>query len=245
MGGQAGPASPALLTWLSGQMTEEDLTEIAALDYMTDVPQHLAALRRVVAGDLSVLSPLDWHPQEVLQLARWEEVEDGSAVRHRRRLFATTALLVAAGERVNWDRTLSINESAITAVDSALTAFPERAGELAEVIFALAERWERTDELPHLKLATLLLRESTGAPPEELAALVEDADRLATSARDELYSLAKAPKGRYGWVLDLTGFDQRARLWRKLLDAALERMMERQETATAAEKLCALRERRQ
>lgn len=239
-----GPPCPALLTWLSSRITREELEQIAALDYMTDVPQHLSALRRIAAGDLSVLSPLAWHPQEVLNLARWDEGGEWDESRHRKRLFATTSLLVAAAESVNADRTLSINESAITAVESVIRVYPDRADDLVEVIDTLAERWERSDELPHLKLAKLLLREARGAPPDELSALVEDADRMATSAREDPYCLWKRPKGAYGWVLDLTAFDQRARLWRRLLDEALERLMAKVETEGVAEKLATLRERK-
>lgn len=241
----AGPACPALLGRLASALTEAELRALASLDYMTDVEPHLAALRRIVRGDLSVLSPLRWHPREVLELARWDDGGPWDDSRHRKRLFATTALLVAAAEPSNRGRTISINESAVVAVESVLEAFPDLSDPLVEVLDALAERWRGREEQPHLRLAKLLLREAAGAPPEELSALVAAADQLATSAREDPDPPWRPVKHAYGWVFDLTVFHQRARVWRRLLDAALARLRASPETAGVAAALEALRGRKE
>ena len=241
---QPGPPSPPLFGWLCSQMKADDLSQIASLDYMHDVSQHHAALRRIVAGDVRDLAPLEWHPREVLELARWDEGGVWDEARHRRRLFATTVLLLAAARPENAERTLSINETTIAAAESVLEAFPERADELVQVLDDLMERWRGEDEKPHLMLAKLLLRHKAGASPDELAALIERADKMAGAVREDPCYLWGPVQRAYGWVLDLTNFNQRGRLWKQHLDAVLMDLCAHPETAVAAERLMALRERK-
>ena len=173
-----GPPSLPLFAWLCSQMKADDLSQIASLDYMHDVSQHHAALRRLAAGDIRDLAPLEWHPREVLELDH------------------------------------------------------------------LMERWRGEDEKPHLMLAKLLLRHRAGASPDELAGLIERADKLAGAVREDPCYLWGPVQRAYGWVLDLTNFNQRGRLWKQHLDAMLMDLCAHPEMAIAAERLMALRERK-
>ena len=106
----------ALFSWIRATVPDESLQANAQADYRVDEEQHLAALRRIAAGDLQVLSPLKWHPREVLELTRNGTIAstDASArQRHQRRLFACLALLYAATELANDGHTIRDRKSVV------------------------------------------------------------------------------------------------------------------------------------
>jgi len=80
----------ALLNWLRPQITPEILESIAQADYSTGAGKHRAVLTEIIDSGL-VPHPLEWHPQEVLQLTRWQS---GAHVDHLERAFACTLLCI-------------------------------------------------------------------------------------------------------------------------------------------------------
>ncbi|MBC8719936.1 hypothetical protein [Ochrobactrum sp. Marseille-Q0166] len=94
-----------LLKLLSAELNEDDLHNIARLDYGRDAGKHLTGLRQIV--DQSVVpSPLPWHPMEVLRLGRWHRPKpeaSGETIIQVcwQQAFCCTVLLVVAGDSEN------------------------------------------------------------------------------------------------------------------------------------------------
>jgi hypothetical protein len=240
-----GGAAFDLLKWLCDRLDPADLEAIARADYETDRPRHLAALQRIVAGDRRPLRPLRWHPREVLELVRWSEPGAAATGEHLRRLFACTVLLSAALEPADRGRTHSFNASLAAATESVVVAFPERRESFLALLDALEARGEALGaERAFLPLARLVASSPSGAPPEALCAEVERADRLASISRAQSAGLAKAPEGPWGWVLGVTAYNQRAKLWRSLLKGALASTQGDPSYAHVVARLIALRDRR-
>ncbi|MCU0687813.1 MAG: hypothetical protein MUF34_37155 [Polyangiaceae bacterium] len=241
----AGAAAFDLLTWLCDRLGPADLEAIARADYDTDQPLHLAALRRIVAGDRRPLRPLRWHPREVLELVRWSEPGPHATGEHLRRLFCCTVLLLAALEPADQGRTHSFNASLAAATESIVVAFPEWRESFLALLDALEARGEAFGaERAFLPLARLVVRSPTGAPPEALCAEVERADQLASTYRARSAGLAKAPEGPWGWVLGVTASDQRAKLWRTLLKGVVASTQGDPSYGHVVARLIALRDRR-
>jgi hypothetical protein len=241
----AGGAAFELLTWVSGRLDAADLEAIARADYETDWPRHLAALRRIVGGSLRPLRPLRWHPREVLELVRWSEPGAGATGGHLRRLFACTVLLLAAIEPAGRGCTHSINASLAAATESIVGAFPERRGSFLALLDALEARGEAFGpERAFLPLARLVALSPGDAPPEALVAEVERADRLASACRAQAVGPARAPAAPWGWVIEVTTYDQRAKLWRSLLKGVLASKQDDPAYAHFVARLIALRDRK-
>ena len=86
-------------------MEASDLCWIAEADHGRGASENERQLRRI-AGSGEVPSPLEWHPREVLELTRWDELppSDGDDVfrrRHLLRAFACAALLRSYGDTRN------------------------------------------------------------------------------------------------------------------------------------------------
>jgi hypothetical protein len=98
------PADAAgLLRLLSSRIDDAMLQEIAEADYSNDRDKHFAKLKLI--RDKGIIpSPLQWHPQEVLELVRWSEPDNQDwkpgrigVAGHLMRAFCCMALLCAVG----------------------------------------------------------------------------------------------------------------------------------------------------
>jgi hypothetical protein len=124
------PSADALLDLARAGMDDGMLLEMAQADYGVQADEHLAALR-VIRDTGAVPAPIEWVPQEVLELIRWSEPDDpswkpGSTGErgHRMRAFACAALLRAAGEPANALHLYGSAETLAQMVGSALVLGP-------------------------------------------------------------------------------------------------------------------------
>ncbi len=172
----------SLFQLLAPLITEPMLATIAAADYHMDFEAHLAALRRIHAGEIPV--PLQWEPREVLELVRYSEPEPRGTgpAGHLRRTFACTALLLAASEPENRAYLLGPEHETIGQLIASLLTLDiafQRAGLrlLSERVLALDLE---DDGMPFFALGILLLAVTVGdtdpAHIDELAIWVLQAE---------------------------------------------------------------------
>jgi hypothetical protein len=115
------PDASGLLRLLSALVDDAMLQDIAEADYGNDRDRHLARL--MIIRDKGVIpSPLQWHPQEVLELIRWSEPDNPDwkpgqmgVAGHIMRAFCCATLLVAAG---NGEEMLGISDTLIQLIGS-------------------------------------------------------------------------------------------------------------------------------
>jgi len=212
-----------LLGLLAPLINEEMLRTIADADYGMDVDAHLAALRRIHAGEM--WTPLAWEPREVLELVRWSEPDDPTGhwnpkmmgqTGHLQRAFACTALLLAAALPEN--RTLLLggeNATIIQLIASLLTLAEtmQRAGArlLSERLLALDLE---DDDRPFFALGILLL--AAALPDTEPAHLADLATWvLDEEARSRDYLTRFAPWQHLSdrWLLGLTNYNSCHDAW--------------------------------
>jgi hypothetical protein len=100
------PSDLPLLALIFEYVDDSMLAKIAIGDYGDDVEIHLAALHQIRANNIPM--PMQWHPREVLELARWTEWDSLNAQdesismrNHWMRLFACTVLIWASLEPEN------------------------------------------------------------------------------------------------------------------------------------------------
>lgn len=203
------PHDPAsLFDLLRARVGPGTIAAIASCDYGMDVPEHTAALERIVAGRIP--HPLAWFPLEVLQLTRWNE---GPGTDHLARAFCACVLCLDEAGPVSWH---DGNESTIPVllhsclvlgtdtVDAAIGLYAAMAsacegdvvGALAELALVLAAVWRDADD-PRIHPAVLRL--------------FHDEPRVREHA------LITTPS----WLLGCTNFDQRHALFRALARAVL------------------------
>ena len=236
-------SAPALFIWASREISLVSLRIIAGADYERDLDAHFAALKRLVQGDLSLIRPLRWEPREVLELTRYDQIpsDSGDSERHLRRLFASVVLLMAAVEPTNAGFTNSDTLALFDAIESVLGRFPSQQHDLLALLATVAsgEVWDR-DELGYLHLGRFLVLEVGNASSEALVAALDLADEAAVASRATWNEYALPPAGRYGWITDITTYDQRRSCWSELLDAAQRRLRQDPHRLAAAERLEAL-----
>lgn len=236
-------SAPALFIWVSREISSLSLRIIAGADYERDLEAHLAALKRLVQGDLSVIRPLRWEPREVLELTRYDQIpsDSGDSERHLRRLFASVVLLMAAVEPTNAGFTNSDTLALFNAIESVLRRFSSQQHDLLALLTSAAsgEAWDR-DELGYLHLGRFLVLEFGNASCEALVAALDQADKAAAASRATWNEYALPPAGRYGWITDITSYDERRSRWSELLDAAQRRLRQDPRRLAVAERLEAL-----
>jgi hypothetical protein len=87
------PNLHGLFDHLRSRVTEDSLKKIAECDYEMNVPENLEALRKIRDG-IGLDDPLEWIPNEVLELYRWTRFDGGSEEEHVARAFSCCALLL-------------------------------------------------------------------------------------------------------------------------------------------------------
>lgn len=223
-----------LLGLLAPFIDDAMLRTIADADYGMDADAHLAALRRIHAGE--ILIPLAWEPREVLELVRWSEPEqphsrwdhagEGRAG-HLQRAFACTALLLAAAVPENRERLLGGENATIIQLIASLLMLEEampRAG-LRLLSERLLDLDLEDDERPFFALGILLLAAALPEPdPTHLAEL--GAWVLTEEARihDKLTYFAPWQLISDQWLLGLTNFNSRHEVWQALTVQLLEKV---------------------
>lgn len=112
------PSSAALLDLLLPQVDDRMLQIIAASDYGQDSEKHLPPL--IAFRNLQTPTPLNWYPEEVLELTRWSQPEhsdqkqaENRRVDHLIRAFACSALFHSYWASANFSRNETINDTAI------------------------------------------------------------------------------------------------------------------------------------
>jgi hypothetical protein len=120
------PSPDALLGVLRQRVDDAMLREIAAADYGRDIDRHLRELR-AIRDRGAVPAPMDWWPQEVLELTRWSEpgkptgAVDPALREHLKRAFSCGVLLRAGAEPANADSNLfSESDTLAQLLDSVL-----------------------------------------------------------------------------------------------------------------------------
>lgn len=225
----------SLLGLLAPLIDDAMLRAIADADYGMDADAHLAALRRIHAGE--ILIPLEWEPREVLELVRWSEPDqphrrwdrkgEGRAG-HLQRAFACTALLLAAAVPENRKRLLGGENATIIQLIASLVTLEKallRAGLrlLSERLLALDLEDE---DRPFFALGILLLAAALPAPdPTHLADLGAWVLAEEARSRDKLTYFAPWQQLSDQWLLGLTNFNTCHPVWQavtaRLLGAAV------------------------
>ncbi len=184
------PTDEPLLHLVFGNVDDSMLREIAKADYGMEADAHLKALVAIKDGDIP--APMEWEPQEVLELIRWSEPEDrtwkpGSfGVRgHWLRLFSCAVLIRAAAEPQNDGRFTGEDSTIIQLVDSAMKLGQETSLAALKFLcwrmhYQTPDDWDR----PYLAVAILLLSVSLSLCDQEMAQFLitaADSDEMAVS----------------------------------------------------------------
>jgi len=215
-----------LLTLLAPLITDEMLRTIADADYGMNIDAHLAALRRIHAGE--IWAPLAWEPREVLELVRWSEPNDPNShwnpkmmghTGHLQRAFACTALLLTAALPENRTLLLGGENATIIQLIASLLILDEsmqRAG--ARLLSTrMIELDLEDEERPFFALGILLL--AAALPDREATHLADLAAWvLAEEARicDKLTCFAPWQQLSDQWLLGLTNFNTCHDRWQTL-----------------------------
>lgn len=213
-----------LMTLLSRQVDDSMLREIAEADYGLDCDEHLEALKRL-RDRLEVQVPLNGIPREVLELIRWSEPDDPKwrPGRHGKRghimrAFACAALLRAAAEAGNSGYFEGENQTLAQLMASVLVL--DRDVQVAAVRF-LAWRVSSVDgeDRPFFAFAILVLAAVLNGelfPQESLTLLADWVVAEEKRERETLQARYRSPSPQ--WLLGLTSYDMRHRVWRSLAD---------------------------
>lgn len=215
-----------LLTLLAPLITDEMLRTIADADYGMNIDAHLAALRRIHAGE--IWAPLAWEPREVLELVRWSEPDDPNShwnpkmmgqTGHRQRSFACTALLLAAALPENRPLLLGGENATIIQLIASLLTLDEtmqRAG--ARLLSArMIDLDLEADDRPFFALGILLLAATLpDREPAHLADLAAWVLAEETRSRDKLTCFAPWQQLSDQWLLGLTNFNTCHDRWQTL-----------------------------
>lgn len=215
-----------LLSLLTPLITDEMLRTIAQADYGMNFDAHLAALRRIHAGE--IWAPLAWEPREVLELVRWSEPDDPNShwnpkmmgqTGHLQRAFACTALLLAAALPENRPLLLGGENATIIQLIASLLTLGEamqRAGArlLSERMMAFDLE---ADDRPFFALGILLLAATLpDREPAHLADLAAWVLAEEARSRDKLTCFALWQQLSDQWLLGLTNFNTCHDRWQTL-----------------------------
>lgn len=219
---------PAYWLFVVGQMTEDDVLQIADGDVGHDFHGHLSGIRTLMESTDTAEFCLEWCPQEALGLYRWHDVEHEPlakrAVERRRVIFCVTALLIAATVPENSGRIFSINENLATLISCHL-ALGLRYDDSLDEFLAWLERAllpEFSDELAFLYLARGIVAIGKSQPcPDDAACFFHRSFAAAWQQRRNSLEMCGGNARPWFWFLKITVFDQRDFIWRSMLDQAL------------------------
>lgn len=133
------------------------LERIARTDHGRDADVHMNELRTIRSGVIP--DELDWHPREVLQLARWSLPSDSRLgerqEEHLGRLFACSVLLMADSGSGQTDFECSTLAAFVDSLFALKREPLTRAG-ASLVLFRIRELNVRSQDLPFFALSVLL-----------------------------------------------------------------------------------------
>ena len=206
------PSADVLFDWLRGQVTEDELREIANADYGMDADKHLVALREICESGL-IPRRLEWEPHEVLALTRWSS---GERVNHVERALCSLLLCLSPSTMDDFET------NGVILAESCLALGPA-ARPLGERFFAwfagTAELFDDDDDdddddehdgaRPLALLLLFVLKVSADPDDPKLEPLAEQI--VDESPGRELATISRS-------LAD----SMRAKLWSDLLDGALD-----------------------
>jgi hypothetical protein len=214
------PSRDELLDRVSELVDDSILREISEADYGQDADAHLPYLRRL--RDQGELPPAQWHPREVLELIRWSEPEDpdwkpGSTGRrgHIMRAFASTALLRMGSEPSNRNYFEGENQTlAQLLVSVDVLGAPLPLSTRRFLAWRLPLFTEHDEERPFFILALLLL--ALDVHPRAPESYLQDLLDWLKEDERRVREWAVLPKDSGSWLLGLTHFDLRHRVWKSM-----------------------------
>jgi len=217
------PNADKLLRLISENIDDSMLLEIAEADYGYDYEKHLVALKEI--RDIAKIPmPIEWHPQEVLELIRWSMPDDpewkpgSTGMRgYFMRAFCCAALLRAQGEPVNYELMPSMNDSLVILLDSIEKLGNEYEEATLEFLVWFLGRFNQDDEeYPFILLALLYLalKVRKELAPSVYQEFIDDLLELEELARKKVGSIDTEWSNQ--WLLGLTFFDLRHTLWIEL-----------------------------
>jgi hypothetical protein len=220
------PSSTALLDWLHSHIDDTMLHEIAAADYGHREQENFQALRNIYES-LEIPAPLPWNPREVLELTRWSEPDDSQQTwsstgtrGHLIRAFCCAILLKAADAPETLVFIHAENDTLAQLLASVLQLGREASESALHFLSWRIQRLPGYDaEYPFFALGLLLLRAALFEPGQEGADLKLLADwvmREEARAR-RMCAIVESE----AWLLGLTNFDQRHKVWRRLAQEKL------------------------
>jgi len=208
--------------------TPEDLVAISEADSGIDCAINLCGLHRLCVREDADFT-LEWNPRETLELTRWLEPEGprGTPRRQageRKRLFASTALLVGYTDPANAERLFSLVDNLIIAWDGARELEFEQAGSFMRFLDALERHLSDSlqDEVCFISLLRTLVAADPGIGDLDLACA--SAHRAWCGALVERRASgwqARMVRQAWDWVLDTTVYGQRRERWSAHLDEAV------------------------
>ncbi len=214
------PPQFLLMEHLASRVDDEMLCHIAEADYGLDYREHLDALIRLRAAP-ALQDPLDWHPKEVFELTRWEELGDtvwqSRAARtrgHLMRAFSCMALMLSADREEGGTAEHGEVETLGRLVDSVM-----QLGADAERLLLTFLDWRvrrlpsENVEPPFFHFARLLLVLRTAPSPDPEVVVDQVRELLFTEYLVRTSSWAVLPPGDTPWLLGLTFFDQSHHAW--------------------------------
>ena len=206
----------ALLNAVRSHVTAAILKQIADADYGHGAEENLAILK-TIRDDGALPIPLDWFPQEVCALTRWETPKKDDRRGHIARLFACAILLRAAldGET----EVMGVTDTLIVALESAAVLGVDFVD--AYVRWA-ASGMDNADTDNDFIGASIVLARGLGATVVDAsgceALLAWVTFRLETWTMVHDISPGNKPKG----LLDWTFFNQRHSVWHALLERSVK-----------------------
>ena len=227
------PDGEELLALLAAQLDDSMLEAIAECDYGEEVERHRAALL-IIRDELRIPAPLEFEPQEVLELTRWSDPDDprwrGSDENARRghvmRAFSCTVLLKAAADPANpygFDAEPDTLAQLLASLE--VLGEPLQLAGLRFLAWRFAQLPAEVEERPFFLFAILLLclevRRDLAAPDiaQLVTALVAEEDAVRSGG----WAFPSAKSGH--WLLGLLS-GQRHDVWRAL-GRKLPRLAER------------------
>jgi hypothetical protein len=218
---------PEYWLFVVGQMTEDDVIQIADGDVGNDFHGHLSGIRTLMESTHTSGFTMTWCPEEALSLYRWHDM---SHVPHpmledeqRRCIFCVAALLIAATIPGNSGRFHSTNENlAILLSHHAAMGWSD---DLLDSFLAWLEREllpELSNDLRFICLARGIVATWKEQPrADDAACFFHRSFAAAWQQRQAFpwrFSWNALP---WSWVLNITAFEQCAQMWCAFLDQAL------------------------
>ncbi len=231
------PHPDRLLDHLRVQVDDEMLVEIAELDCgLHNAPAQFAALE-YIRDTGKVQAPMKWEPLEALKLAShgapgmFSKPNRQELFReHLERAFACSALLRAHVETPNAGHVTNMNLTLAALLESRCLFAAEFERHLGSFVAWRVGQLNGLDDRPFFAFALLLLAvlgRGSEFDEEETASLcrwVLDEEAEEFRYVRSVYRAGYGPSG--SWLLGLTNFDLRHRIWRALSQQLKDRASE-------------------